>query len=43
MGVVTWTLEAVVGLGPSLDVVLVAALGSAVAVRYGHGAAPRSR
>ncbi len=34
----TWVLESPVGLGPGLDVVLVAALGSAVAVRYGRAA-----
>jgi len=38
VGTVTWTLESVMGLGPSLLVVLVAAIGSAGAVRYGHGA-----
>jgi hypothetical protein len=37
VGALTWTLESVLGLGPSLLVVLVAAFGSAGAVRYGHG------
>lgn len=35
VGVATWALESVAGLGPSLVVVLVAAFGSAAAVRYG--------
>ena len=38
VAIVTWVLESPVGLGPGLEVVLVAALGSAVAVRYGHAA-----
>ncbi len=37
VGALTWALASVVGLGPNLDVVLVAALGSAGAVRYGRG------
>ena len=36
VGVVTWVLEGVVGLGPGLEVVLAAALGSALAVRVAH-------
>ncbi|HVA04535.1 MAG TPA: hypothetical protein VMU64_12425 [Acidimicrobiales bacterium] len=38
VAVVTWVLESLVGLGPGLEVVLVAALGSAVAVRFGRAA-----
>ena len=38
VGALTWTLASLAGLGPSLDVVLVAALGSAGAVRFGRGA-----
>ena len=38
VGVLVWTLVSVAGLGPSWDVVLVAALGSAGAVRFAHGA-----
>ena len=37
VGALTWALASVVGLGPNLDVVLVAAFGSAGAVRYGRG------
>lgn len=36
VAVVTWLLEAVVGLGPCLEVVLAAALGSALALRFAH-------
>lgn len=36
VGAATWALESVAGLGPSVAVVLVAAFGSAAAVRYGH-------
>jgi len=36
VAVATWTLESVMGLGPSLMVVLVAAFGAAAAVRFGH-------
>jgi hypothetical protein len=36
VGVTSWALESVAGLGPSAVVVAVAALGSAAAVRYGH-------
>jgi hypothetical protein len=38
VGAATWALASAAGLGPSLVVVLVAALGSGVAVRYGRGA-----
>jgi hypothetical protein len=38
VGALTWALASGVGLGPSFVVVLVAALGSGVAVRYGRGA-----
>lgn len=37
VGALTWALASVVGLGPNLDVVLVAAFGSAGAVRHGRG------
>ena len=36
VAVMAWVLESPVGLGPGLEVVLAAALGSAVAVRYGR-------
>jgi hypothetical protein len=38
VGAFTWILASPVGLGPSLDVVLVAALGAAGAIRFGRGA-----
>jgi hypothetical protein len=38
VGLVVWTLVSVAGLGPSWDVVLVAALGSAGVVRFAHAA-----
>ncbi len=37
VGALTWILSSLVGLGPGLDVVLVAALGSAGAIRFGRG------
>ena len=37
VGVLVWALASVMGLGPNLDVVLVAAFGAAGAVRYGRG------
>jgi hypothetical protein len=38
VGALTWAFASVVGFGPDLVVVLVAALGSGVAVHYGRGA-----
>jgi len=38
VGALSWTLEAAAGLGPSWEVVLVAAAGSAAAVRFARGA-----
>jgi hypothetical protein len=40
VGAATWMLASVAGLGPSLEVVLAAAMGSAATVRFAHVARP---